>query len=102
MQHEPTRTTWCHPWDTPDFHKRLMWLASSALLEAPAVHAIGYYGLPFVVAPVANPAMLAANPLGQVVGAPPTGNDASRAALNDPGRHFPRRKDRTVGVLDGF
>jgi hypothetical protein len=47
----------------PDVHKRLMWLAMPALLGAPVVHAIGHLGLPLVVAPLANFALLAANPL---------------------------------------
>ena len=44
-------------------HKRLMWLAIPPLLGAPVVHAIGHFGLPLVVAPLANLTLLAANPL---------------------------------------
>ena len=48
----------------PDVHKRLMWLTiPGTLIGAPVVHAIGHYGLPFVVAPLANLSLLAANPL---------------------------------------
>ena len=36
----------------PAVHKRLMWLATGSLIGAPVVHAIGHYGLPFVVAPL--------------------------------------------------
>jgi hypothetical protein len=48
----------------PDVHKRLMWLTiPGVLIGAPIVHAIGHYGLPPVVAPLANFSLLAANPL---------------------------------------
>jgi hypothetical protein len=47
----------------PDIHKRLMWLTIPSLLGAPIVHGIGHFGLPLVVAPLANLALLAANPL---------------------------------------
>ena len=47
----------------PDVHKRLIWLTIPSLLGAPIVHAIGHFGLPLVVAPLANLALLAANPL---------------------------------------
>lgn len=47
----------------PAVHKRLMWLTIPSLLGAPIVHAIGHLGLPLVVAPLANLALLAANPL---------------------------------------
>ena len=48
----------------PDVHKRLMWLTiPGTLMGAPVVHAIGHYGLPFIVAPLANLALLAANPV---------------------------------------
>ena len=47
----------------PDVHKRLMWLTIPPLLGAPIVHAIGHFGLPLVVAPLANLTLLAANPL---------------------------------------
>jgi hypothetical protein len=47
----------------PGVHKRLMWLTIPPLLGAPVAHAIGHFGLPFVVAPLANFALLAANPV---------------------------------------
>jgi hypothetical protein len=47
----------------PAIHKRLMWLTIPGLLMAPVVHAIGHNSLPLVVAPLANFALLAANPL---------------------------------------
>jgi hypothetical protein len=48
----------------PDVHKRLMWLTiPGTLIGAPVVHAIGHFGLPNVVAPLANLSLLAANPL---------------------------------------
>jgi hypothetical protein len=47
----------------PSVHKRLMWLSVPPLLGAPVVHAIGHFGLPFAVAPLANLALLAANPV---------------------------------------
>ena len=47
----------------PDVHKRLMWMTIPPLLGAPVVHAIGHFGLPLVVAPLANLTLLAANPL---------------------------------------
>ena len=47
----------------PDVHKRLMWLTIPGTpIGAPLVHAIGHYGLPFVVAPLANLSPLAAIP----------------------------------------
>ena len=47
----------------PGVHKRLMWLAIPPLLGAPIVHAIGHFGLPLLLAPLANLTLLAANPL---------------------------------------
>ena len=47
----------------PDVHKRLMWLAIPALIMAAVVHAVGHFGLPPAVTPLANFSLLAANPL---------------------------------------
>ena len=47
----------------PDVHKRLMWLATAALMGAPVAHAVGHYGLPFVLLPLANITLLASNPV---------------------------------------
>jgi hypothetical protein len=41
-----------------------MWLTiPGTLMGAPVVHAIGHFGLPFAIAPLANISLLAANPL---------------------------------------
>lgn len=47
----------------PAVHKRLMWLATASLIGAPVAHAVGHYGLPFLVLPLTNLATLVANPL---------------------------------------
>jgi hypothetical protein len=47
----------------PDVHKRLVWLTIPTLLGAPVVHAIGHFGLPLAMAPLANVTLLAAQPL---------------------------------------
>ena len=47
----------------PDVHKRLMWLAIPVLIMAAVVHAVGHFGLPPAVTPLANFSLLAANPL---------------------------------------
>jgi hypothetical protein len=48
----------------PAVHKRLMWLTiSGPLLGAPLAHAIGHFGLPFVVAPLAAALFALANPI---------------------------------------
>jgi hypothetical protein len=40
-----------------------MWLATASLMGAPVAHAVGHYGLPLLVLPLANLATLVANPL---------------------------------------
>lgn len=47
----------------PDVHKRLMWLTIPPLMGAPIAHAVGHFGLPRVIVPLATLTLFAASPL---------------------------------------